>query len=460
MCRVVSTLRRFVGVEVGLHFLRGLALRLTRLGEVLGEALNRVAESRACVPGLSLHVLEASLHLQSIRAHLVHLAQRLVDLIEQRALFFGRSAGEPRREHLAEDGRASRPTLQRRRRQRWRDDRSARGGDGRRDAGPAFGRERLQLFDHRVRVDVPILGLLRQQAKDELLEAPRALGREIRGLRRRLLHVLDEEARQLLRLEGDAPGEHLEEDRAERVEVRRGPRVDARDALGGHVLRRPEDLALVRQAAVVHRARDPEVEQLHLHAAGSSLAYEDVLGLEVAVDHLEVMGARQALRDLQSQRGHAPGFDGPLRDVLREGRALQQLHHQEHRAILDLAVVVDLDDVRVRQRRRVLRLAPEPLAQPFVARHRRAHDLHRDGSVHQRVARAVDRRHPAMTDLFFHEIATGQRRPDVRVIGDVELGGVDEAPILVVRVLQTAGGTDLHFSGATIPERVAAACGT
>ena len=63
--------------------------------------------------------------------------------------------------------------------------------------------------------------------------------------------------------EGELAGEHLEEEDAERVEIALRRRLLAARLLGRHVLGRPEDRALGREARVHREVREAEVEDLH-----------------------------------------------------------------------------------------------------------------------------------------------------------------------------------------------------
>ena len=85
---------------------------------------------------------------------------------------------------------------------------------------------------------------------------------------------------EVLALKGDAAGQELVEQDAERVDIRE--RVDPLPArlLGRDVLARAEHGARDRHALDVDRARDAEVGHLGL----AVLVEEHVLGFDVAVD--------------------------------------------------------------------------------------------------------------------------------------------------------------------------------
>jgi hypothetical protein len=104
-------------------------------------------------------------------------------------------------------------------------------------------------------------------------------------------------------VEGLPPGQHLVEDQAERELVRPAVERLAGRLLRGHVARRPDDEARVRQMAerprlAVHEAagqlRDAEVEDLHEAVP----RHHDVVGLQVAVDDPGLVSLCQPVREL------------------------------------------------------------------------------------------------------------------------------------------------------------------
>ena len=116
---------------------------------------------------------------------------------------------------------------------------------------------------------------------------------------RPLADVLHQHRRRARRLEGEPPGEHLVADDAERVEI--AAAVDlavARRLLGRHVGRRADRDAgggEPRVRALLDRARDAEVGH---HRAAVILVEQDVVGLDVAVDHAARMRVGERVRDL------------------------------------------------------------------------------------------------------------------------------------------------------------------
>src|SRR5436190_39428 len=78
--------------------------------------------------------------------------------------------------------------------------------------------------------------------------------------------------------------------------------------------------------------------------------------------------------------------------------------------MIDLAAVVDRDDVRVREARGVLRLAPEALDELLVGGVPLVEDLDRDPPAELLVLGEVDVRHPACAELSHDAVAPGEQR--------------------------------------------------
>ncbi|MFT3766140.1 MAG: hypothetical protein QM820_11595 [Minicystis sp.] len=215
----------------------------------------------------------------------------------------------------------------------------------------------------------------RQRAQGDGLQLGRQVGRERgRRLERPLLHGLEE--RLVVELpERRAQREQLVEHDAERVDV--APAIDLLPPrlLGRHV----PDLALEHAGLVAEEAGagDAEVGDLH-HAL---VRHEDVLRRDVAVHDGErhaplvapLVGVVQPLRGLgHDERGHGrrdarallPGRG----DHPAEIEPLDVLHREEQPLLAVIGELVDLDDVRVVEPGRELRLLhehrPEPPRRP------------------------------------------------------------------------------------------------
>ena len=160
-------------------------------------------------------------------------------------------------------------------------------------------------------------------------------------------------------VERDLAREQLERHAADRVEV--GPRPDVlrHRLLGRHVGRRADGVpGRGHERAGLHLRRrlgDAEVGDLHPPVGRD----HEVLGLEVAVDDPVLLGVREPG---EQPLEHAADLrERQLPDVRAQRPALDVLHRDVRRAVV-LEVVVDGDDVRVRERPGDARLAHEALA--------------------------------------------------------------------------------------------------
>ncbi len=156
--------------------------------------------------------------------------------------------------------------------------------------------------------------------------------------------------------EQPAPGQHLVEHAAEREDVAAPVDAAADHLLGRHVAERAEDDPLRRmrdgRAVGGHlRTLEPlqrEAEVQNLHRAVRR--QEDVLRLQVAMDHAARVRGRQAVGD----GGGDPNGLAPRADALRDPRtqrlAFEQLHHRDGHAV-DHGELVNGQDARMRQRR-------------------------------------------------------------------------------------------------------------
>jgi hypothetical protein len=178
-----------------------------------------------------------------------------------------------------------------------------------------------------------------------------------RGRRVVLVHHRDADHR--VRHERRPPGQQLEEDDAERVDV--AARVDpaAVELLGRHVGRRADDHPGSRERGRVHAggARDPEIEEVDRSVARD----HDVARLHVAVHDAGEMRGRQRVGH---GRGEPGGVGGRPRAAPRnlgpEIVAVDELRHEEHLLAVD-APVEDAQHGRVVDLREDADLALEAL---------------------------------------------------------------------------------------------------
>ncbi len=148
--------------------------------------------------------------------------------------------------------------------------------------------------------------------------------------------------------------------------------------------------------------RDAEVRDQRL-----PVVQQDVLGLDVAVDHAVPVGVVEGARHLAGDP-HGIG-DGQLplaRQPVAERLALHKRHHVEHGAAY-LARVVQRQDVRVLEVGRRLDLGEEPLGPDYRGEFG-TQDLDRHVALVAQIAGQVDRRHPARAELALDPVAVGQ----------------------------------------------------
>ncbi len=240
-------------------------------------------------------------------------------------------------------------------------------------------REGLELDLQRLRRRRPSGGLARERPHDDRGERGRVrtLARPARRLGR-LADDLVQDVEVVRRREGRLARRELVEDRAEREHVAARVELFASALLGRHVGELALERALLRLRALVRPLRDAEVRNLD----GAVVRHEDVRRRDVAVDDVERLAAGAALFVRVVQAGRRRGDDpdgvrqrkwrrlprravggrvGDLRLRLHELAQVRAEHvlHREERRLAVRADVVDLGDVRVRERRREARLVEE-----------------------------------------------------------------------------------------------------
>jgi hypothetical protein len=252
-----------------------------------------------------------------------------------------------------------------------------------------------------------IFRVLLETAGDQARETRRQPGRGRVAPARERSRLLLENRRHRFRggvaLERAAAREHLVQHGPEGEDV--GTRVGrvAAHLLRRHVAHGAEHRAGVRGPHQGRRVRvvgsparsgvvpgEAEVEDLDPAVAG----HEQVLGLEVAVDHALGVRGRQSVRELPRVVDRLSKRQRPAREPLAQRLALEQLHHGErHRALAP--EVVDREDARVRERRDRLRLALEAGERLGGLREVRREHLYCHVAVELGVARPVHFAHPA-----------------------------------------------------------------
>ena len=229
----------------------------------------------------------------------------------------------------------------------------------------------------------------------------------------RPLHL--EQRLAVVRAERELPGQHLEEEDAERVEIALRGRLFAARLLGRHVLRRSEDGPLRGEARVHREVGEPEVEDLDEVLPPAARAEEDVVALQVAVNDAEVVRAGERGAHLLEDIDAARERHRSARQLARERHADEVLHDEVELALFGLTDVVDVDDVRVVDAVGGARFAQHPGAQVGLAAQVRADELERDDAVDEHVTGAIDDAHPALADARFQPVPPGDDATQHRV---------------------------------------------
>ncbi len=231
-------------------------------------------------------------------------------------------------------------------------------GDRGRPAGDA-----IEVGDELRRARVPGPGVLRQKLEDYGIDLFGDLAPYVFGGTGRLVHLLHGDGDRRVGLERHLAGEHLVEDDAQGVEVARGPHLPPHRLLWRHVDCRTQDDARLGDLGRSGGPRYAEVG--HLYVARG--VHEHVLRLYVPVDHAPLVRSTQRVGDLDGHGRGGAGGQGPFpNDAFLERPAGDVLHRDVVAPVLRGAPVVDLDDVRVGERRHAQGLATEPLDELLV----------------------------------------------------------------------------------------------
>ena len=105
-----------------------------------------------------------------------------------------------------------------------------------------------------------------------------------------------------------------------------------------------------------------------------------------------------------------------VRELGRQRRANEVLHHQVKLALVRLADIVDIDDVRVVDAVRGLRLAKHPGAQMRLGTEVGTDQLDRDDAVDEHMAGTIDEPHASLAQSRLEAIATRDDLADQRVL--------------------------------------------
>jgi len=110
--------------------------------------------------------------------------------------------------------------------------------------------------------------------------------------------------------------------------------------------------------------REPEIEDL----GATALGYEDVCGLDVAVNDALGMSGVQRIGNFNRNRQDCFGIDRSSRDEMLQSYAVEEFHGKERLAIL-LTNIVNSANVGMIQGRRSLRFALEAGHRLGISRH-------------------------------------------------------------------------------------------
>ncbi len=300
----------------------------------------------------------------------------------------------------------------------WQHDQPRDRPGGRRLSGIGQLQRRAQILRDRRRVGVAIGRPFGGRAVDDPVHGRQR--RRAAHRRQRLVHDAVEDLRRRLSGKRRAADQQLEEDGADREEIRSGVERIGGELLGRHVVRRAHDrsghrdVGMCLVGGLLCRARQPEVEQLD--AVGGE---KDVRRFEVAMDQPAGVNRGQRREDPQRDVNALGERHRPAGEPRRQRLALEQLHRDEQLAV-GLADLVQLADVGVRDAGGGARLAPEALSRLGIAS-RLAHHLDGDAAVKALVGGGIHDAHAAFAELRHHA-----------VVGD-RVGHEDQA-ILHVRV--------------------------
>ena len=196
----------------------------------------------------------------------------------------------------------------------------------------------------------------------------------------------------------------METDRAERVEI--AARIDriARGLFGGEILGRADNPPAAHVRAI-RQSRDAEIGD---QCAAAVRLQQDVVGLDVAMNHALGVGIGEGIRRIAQDIGAISRRKAaePAQAVAQ--RLARDIAHGVEDVFADLLDRMDRHDVGMSQSRGHPRLVHEPLAQPRHGRALRGQELECHGAIEPHVAREIDDSHPAATELALKRIAPGE----------------------------------------------------
>ncbi len=219
--------------------------------------------------------------------------------------------------------------------------------------------QRRQLGGHRGAVLGPIVRVLREHAREEIVELLRHVEAQRRRARRIVERDLEQHGELIVPRERPLPGEARVEHAAEREHVGSGRDVAiAARLLRGHEAHGADHVARVREGRLaVEHAGDPEVEDARVRRP--PIGEEEVRGLEIAVNHAERVRGPEGVRDDDPEIDRGRDREAAAPQAILEVLAVEPLHREERLPFGGGAVIEVLHDVRVAERAEHADLARE-----------------------------------------------------------------------------------------------------
>ena len=296
------------------------------------------------------------------------------------------------------------------------------GGDVHERAARFVDRDRERRPGELTAACVALLRLLRQCPGDHRVEGRRQL-RPLCARRRRLRLEVREYDRDLrVAPERRLPDETLVEHAAERVDVRAPVDLLPGDLLGGDVVDRAQQVAVVADPGLLgDPLREAEVRQVDVvGAVGPGARVEQhVGGLHVAMHEAARVGRIQGARDLGDDADRVRRVQTAALEALVQVAPLDVAHGDEEE-VVGRPGLVDRDDVRMVDRRGQLRLAQEAVAERLVLGEAGSQQLERNLPLEPQILGQVDDAHAAPAQQRLDPIA-GELGADPRVVAHLHV---------------------------------------
>jgi hypothetical protein len=226
--------------------------------------------------------------------------------------------------------------------------------------------------------------LLGQQSVDQIIKGDWYAGLEVADTRRDRVEGLHRGRHICRARERRTTGQHLKENNAKGVEVGAGVRLGPFDLLRTQVLRSAQHGARSRQvgAQSFGRLGDPKVGDLGSRdLAHLAVLKKHVGGFDVSMNESGRMGMCERIGDLEADSTSKGKRQGAvLPEVLTQGPAAHQFHHNECGPGPGHPGVVGGHDVGMRQSGRGYRLLPKPFQEGLVRGQVGVQNLDRDRS--------------------------------------------------------------------------------